>query len=690
MKISNVSILALLASLTSVNAATASNDGLYRGCISSLTALVFQCPKGSKKAACSCKSPQYLASFMDCLERTKEPLHDQIRAQETMIGVCEAAAVEFTKSDLQQIYQNATQGKYFIPLANVTDKKATLYNPVTVKLTAMENSVKSFKVGFFQKYIGELFGGIILAYWGAILLIGALINFAKRVAPNFVLKCNSTFWKLIRQKVATPAAYGYSHSSAVKSFKIFNMAIPTRPQSLVLLTYGIMHLIMFFPNIELFHENTRFPGYGYQISRYAADRSGLMAMGHLPLIFLFAGRNNIMITLTGWSFETFNAYHRWIARGMYIDVFIHSVSFSRYEAFKSDFPGIYEEKYVVWGLIATICGGLIMFFSLRHFRDRAHEFFLITHWLFISLFLAGVWWHLEAQGYMEWLYAAIAIWGFDRVARLVRIVVSGLNAKAEVQLHPHNVMKFKIDYSNVWTPTAGTHVYVTFLRLTSFWQSHPFSVYRSTVPGEESKMIMCVRKQSGVTKTIAQSISSSSTTTMPILIDGPYGQRFPLANYSTVVFISGGIGSTAAFSYIDGLIRSGHQEKQRLVFIWAIRNRTELNWFKDEIQYLQTNNIELQIFITNQGEPDPHDSSDVNEKTVDSDSDIAEGADFNAIYSKPNVDDLISTFVSETDQSIAFYTCGPPLMNDDTRASVTKNISVGKGRVEFFEESFAW
>lgn len=699
-------LFSLLSLLVSVTAIDPSKDGLYRGCIGTFNKATFECPKGLKKTKCTCSSPEYLASFMYCLDRSNQSTHNQIQAQGTMVGVCEAVKVKITTDDLVRIYKNATDGDYFIKMPNMTNMDnmdMTLYNPVKVKDSKIKWTVKSFQVGFFAKYTGELYGGIILAYWGFVLLVGGLINLSKLIAPKLVAKCNNGFWLFIRQKLATPATYGYSHSTPVKAWKIFNMAVPTRPQSIVLIGYGILHFILMFPKYELFNENTRFSSYGYQLSRYVSDRSGLIATAHLPLIFLFAGRNNIMLTLTGWSFETFNVYHRWVSRGMYLNAFIHSVSFSRYEAFKGDFPYIYsEERYVSWGMVATVCGGMIMFFSFRHFRERLHEFFLITHWVFVSLFLAGVWWHLQSIGYMQWVYASIAIWAFDRLCRFGRVIFSGLNAKAEVQLFPYNVMKFKIDYSNFWSPKAGNHVFVTFLRLTSFWQSHPFSIYRSPTPGEEKKMVLCIRKRAGVTKTLARSIASKpeQTISMPILIDGPYGQRFPMSNYSTVVFISGGIGATAAYSYLDGLKRAGRTEKQRLVFVWVVRNRGELDWFREELEYLvRGGDCEVRIFITNQGEIDPHaiSSSDgepgkeEKETEKESDSDLSRGHnDFNAIYCRPVLKDIISAYITEADSSIAFFTCGPPSMNDDARASVSKNLSLGKSRVEYFEESFAW
>lgn len=694
--------------VVSVHARSPYRDPIYRGCNFPISSLNFECPNGQFGTACTCSSPEYLATYMDCVYKTNESSSDQTEAQRTLIGVCSTSNVEVTIDDLTSAYENATEGNYFVSLETVTGQTATLYNPVSIDPGFIVLSVQSFKSMIYQRYIGQVFGGIVLSYWGLILLIGSVLNLLKHVAPKLVSKCNSRFWLFIRQKFATPATYGYSHSTPVQAWQIFNMTVPTRPQSLVLLGYGIVHLILYFPKYNIVSQHILYT-HELQLLRYIGDRSGIMAIAHLPLIFLFAGRNNIMLTFTGWAFETFNAYHRWISRGMYLNVFIHAVCFSRYLTLVGAYPSVFShERYITWGLVSCIFGGLIMFFSFRHFRDRSHEFFLICHWIFVSIFLAGIWWHIKRQGHRKWLYCVLAIWGFDRACRFIRMIVSGLNAKAQVQYFPDNVMKFRISYSNLWEAKHGDHIYVSILRLTSFWQSHPFSIYRSPTPGEENKIVLCMRTRNGITKSLARKCASQKEdiTTLPILIDGPYGQRFPLHNYPTVIFISGGIGVTASFSYVDALKRAGRSEKQRLVFIWIIRNRGEIGWFREEIEYLmQNSDVEIRVFITNQGELDPHTgcSSD-GERTVDEnaskkekeivhsiDSDRARTYDdFNASYSRPDLDDLVSSYIVEANSNIAFFACGPPTMNDDARAYVSKRLSLGKSRVEYFEESFAW
>lgn len=65
-----------------------------------------------------------------------------------------------------------------------------------------------------------------------------------------------------------------------------------------------------------------------QAWRYLSDRTGVLSMSNLPLIWAFAMRNDVLIWLTGWSFSTFNVFHRWVARVATIEAIIHSIGYT--------------------------------------------------------------------------------------------------------------------------------------------------------------------------------------------------------------------------------------------------------------------------------------------------------------------------------------------------------------------------
>ena len=96
-------------------------------------------------------------------------------------------------------------------------------------------------------------------------------------------------------------------------------------------------------------------------------------------------------------------------------------------------------------------------------------------------------------------------------------------------------------------------------------ESHPFSV--SNVPPssphpptspfkrEEVDAIFLIRAHSGFTSHLLSSISSSSTTPIPLELEGPYGHDHPLEHYSTVVLVAGGTGVTFCLSYFMRLLQ---------------------------------------------------------------------------------------------------------------------------------------
>lgn len=50
-----------------------------------------------------------------------------------------------------------------------------------------------------------------------------------------------------------------------------------------------------------------------------------MSFANFPLLLLFAGRNNILIWATGWSFATLNCFHRHVARIATLQAVAHSI-----------------------------------------------------------------------------------------------------------------------------------------------------------------------------------------------------------------------------------------------------------------------------------------------------------------------------------------------------------------------------
>lgn len=65
-----------------------------------------------------------------------------------------------------------------------------------------------------------------------------------------------------------------------------------------------------------------------EIWTYLTDRAGILAVANMPLVWIFAGRNDVFLWLTGWNFGTFNIFHRWVARVLTVQAIIHSIGYT--------------------------------------------------------------------------------------------------------------------------------------------------------------------------------------------------------------------------------------------------------------------------------------------------------------------------------------------------------------------------
>ncbi|KAF2452346.1 ferric reductase like transmembrane component-domain-containing protein [Lineolata rhizophorae] len=256
---------------------------------------------------------------------------------------------------------------------------------------------------------------------------------------------------------------------------------PTVGQSLYVAMFIILNIILTAVNYHSLQPNAWYSDTWREIMAYVLFRTGIYAYIMAPLIFLFAGRNNILLWLTNWSHSTFLVLHRWVARVFTLQALLHSIlAVILYKK-----RGIYEHEvkapYWIWGIVATLCAVILTFGSGLYVRSFAYEFFLIKHIVLSVILVVACWYHaydLYAYlgGYQIWLSVLSAVWFFDRLVRVARIAMSGPRRARVTDLGEHYV---RIDVPGIrWGSEPGKHVYVYFPTLNPLrpWENHPFSI----------------------------------------------------------------------------------------------------------------------------------------------------------------------------------------------------------------------
>ncbi|RMZ74323.1 Ferric reductase transmembrane component 3 [Pyrenophora seminiperda CCB06] len=396
--------------------------------------------------------------------------------------------------------------------------------------------------------------------------------------------------------------------------------LPTIGKSSLVLANIVVLVVLCYHGLDLKNQFTR-EGVGY--------RCGVITISQLPIIFLLAGKNNIIGWLSGVSYERLNWLHRWCARCMLLTATMHmGWFFSAWAPY--DYIG-YQLKHnrIAWKGLAAWCTLVwIVFSSMTPIRGWSYEIFVIQHIVSFAVLLGFIHLHtpVEMNGY---IWAPVAIFFFDRVFRGLRLLYINVSlfhskkqrqskglwaCKAEFTPLPHNTTRIVVQNPPIsWTP--GQHVYLSCHSVAAL-QSHPFTV--ASVP-EDGKMEFYIKAEKGGTRRFFNYAEKSnislevSKKTLSVTIEGPYGCIRPLRQFDSVVLIAGSTGGTFTMPLLRDLIQ-GWRENVRIDtgsgqsifkapigavtrhvrFVWIVKSRGQLSWFSEQLSSIYTDYQALQ------------------------------------------------------------------------------------------------
>lgn len=405
---------------------------------------------------------------------------------------------------------------------------------------------------------------------------------------------------------------------------------------LVILAYLVVVLVFCFYKLDTTNE-WKWEDVGY--------RTGFINICQLPLIFLLAGRQNIIGRLVGMSYERLNFFHRWIARTLWLTATIHMGfwfrNWGRYDYITHQLKNdeLTKRGFAAWCILT-----FIVLTSAAPIRSLGYEFFVLQHLVTFVGFTVAVW--LHAPGEVKvWVWISIGLLVFDRVARYAWATYVNLSLfhrsasprhglwanRASFTPLPGNVTRITIENPKIrWKP--GQHVFLTCHTVAPL-QSHPFTI--SSIPSD-NKMEFLVRAEKGGTRRMFKYASkhddvlgsggaSRTKHDRTVFIDGPYGTVRPLRQFDSVVFLTGGMGATYTIPCLRDIITAWktecHQSTssgprrlaavKRIRFVWVIKSRAQLSWFGSQLQTVladvaecrrmqpdQEREIEISIYIT--------------------------------------------------------------------------------------------
>ena len=136
----------------------------------------------------------------------------------------------------------------------------------------------------------------------------------------------STFWAKLQQYIFIPALFGGSRH--LESLPGQIGYVPGRTLSIFIGIYLLLNVILSSVSYRNFWPNVWFTSKQFEMCEYVGNRTGTLSLVNISIAILFAGRNNILIALTGWSQTTFLTFHRWAARVATLQAVVHSIAYT--------------------------------------------------------------------------------------------------------------------------------------------------------------------------------------------------------------------------------------------------------------------------------------------------------------------------------------------------------------------------
>ncbi|CAO3588156.1 unnamed protein product [Absidia cylindrospora] len=724
--------------------------------LSNCTQAVYYTPE------CQCNSYPWLGSMALCISSNAEnDTHEQQLSwnylKSSYCGTLPDSAA--LRDSMQSILANATKAVTPLPTNPATDILVAPIHFPRKPIALVAKSVKEFND---QLQYGLNYGGASCALVFGFVVLGMLNNLfhhfvswrylrppvAKSVKPKS-LPASPTWVRHLRRHLFNPSLFFDGvHLQSASWFGIL-VSYPTRLESFMIFLFVLLNIILLFPNYGLFMDNTFWPNdITAQVLRYVGDRSGEMSFAQLPMVYLFGGRNNILIWLTGWSYDRFIVAHKWSSRVMMLHAIVHTIAYTWYcgRYGYQTFIMFFSDPYLIWGVSATLFGLFILLLALPNLRRSCYDFFLYTHIALVLIFTLACWYHvylLEDVENMMWLILSMAVWAYDRVARLIRVVYYNImlasgqkwlrKVKADI-IPGTDCIRFRVDGNKhgLSHRVPGVFVYI-YVPEAYFWQSHPFTIASWNQPSDRNSLVsgnagnygtmaityptvldsnkfsrsrssssntfdLLIRPQQGMTKKLYDVVEKLGPEGgyLDVLIEGPYGHSHPLLQYDTAILVGGGVGCTAIVPYLQEAVYNMEKTATRhVVFIWVVQYDDQLLWAQNDIQdCLAYVNSKVKRHQENIDESTSSMTLDLSIFVTRSTRVHGDGGKttnqkklegWDVSYgSRPNLDKLLGQYVETSSGSSAILHCGPDRMSDQIR-----QISACHG-VPYFEEAFNW
>jgi predicted ferric reductase len=622
-----------------------------------------------------------------------------------------AAALETTQ---QTSAQNTTDGTGFAELF-----------PFSVGLTGVDNNSNYL---FFHISILSLCG-ILLATlalrWGKMLMaqLRHMTVLSNPTRQRFWAENRTNWWPWLKKHLLYAPLWRTRHNRQFQLTEAHAIGtLPSRGHMLLLVLYGVMNLVWC---LSLPYSETA----QTRVAQLRGRAGVLAALNIVPTV-VFALRNNPLIWLLQTPYDTFNLFHRWIARIFIVESVVHvgawlwntvhatpvadiaNAPAGSWDAVKLGLTqGPHAPSYM-WGLVGAVSLCFILIQTWGPLRHAFYETFLFTHKVFVLLAIIGIYLHLKIDSLPQWSWIvfSLVIWIAEYVFRLYNILYHNYGvghgwSRVTVEALAGEACRVTFDLARPWRPRPGAHCHI-YIPSVSGLSSHPFSVAWTNVhplrrsrdeklPTIEMDAILdrteelkgsvsfVIRSRTGFTRQLYNKAASLDDGVFMTYgaVEGPYAGHDSLNSFGTVLLFAGGIGITHQVGYVRDLMngcRNGTSAAKKVILIWSVPNTESLEWVRpwmDEILKMpgRRDVLKIQLFITK-----PRSHAEV----------VSGTGSIQMFPGRCNPQTIIDKEIVERMGAMGVTVCGPGAFADDVRRAARRRVQVGV--LDFVEEAFTY
>ncbi len=674
----------------------------YYACANAMARTAVFCPD-AHAWSCHCTEPAAMATLAGCLLDGAPPDGSEQFILQQCTSVYHAAVLPDT---WRSAYLNFTLHAKRVEEVPGFNRSIQVTVPLVLSHTLASNYRRAYEM-FLGNYDRSFYYGVaMVAYWVVVMLFASAVHWTKWHFPRACDKLTGPVANRWRRRITIPATF-HKHKTNEQNVGWLCTLLPSRLESIVLVGFLVVAVVCNACHYHHFKDDPVFARRLRAMLRYVADRTGITATVLVPMVILFAGRNNICQWATGWNYATYMTFHKWTARFMVVLVAVHLVCFAAICIDRGRLLILMHERYMIYGTVATVAAVALLVQATLALRRRWYETFLLLHIALAVAFIGGSWVHVRNFGYSVFFIISSGVWGLDRLVRICRLVYFGC-PRAQVSLLANDTLKVVVRRPKLWKPIPGGHAFLHFMRPSCFWQSHPF-----TFTALRGKIVMYLKVKGGVTHSLYRHLLSQPghTAAIRVSLEGPYGEATQAKRFDNAVFVAGGNGIPGIYAEVVDLA-SRAATRQVLKLHWVIRDYSSLDWFYDELMALKESPIQCTVHVT---QPEPvltygatddlstvlsedeqhkylHErDSLIPRSTHDARQLRAELGHIQFQEGRPSIKLLVGDEIDSSHGSVAFVTCGHPAMVDELRYQVANSLAyVSNRRIDFFEQLQVW